>query len=78
MKWQPISTAPTDGTNCLVYDGEVKIAYKSDSEWKAEDWNGDCCGCEREVISPSYWMPLPEQPKLTQPSNAPRLEPYDK
>jgi hypothetical protein len=65
-EWMPIETAPKDGANCLVYsEGEIKIGLFIGDKWLAEDWNGDCCGCKRELIFPTHWTPLPPPPKET-------------
>lgn len=55
--WQPIDTAPKDGTRLLIYDTDafkrITIGHWSD-DWIDED-NAD-------VWSPTHWMPLPRQP----------------
>ncbi len=58
-EWQPIETAPQDGTRILVFTvhGDIEI-----SEWyticifdpPTEGWNSN---------EPTHWMPLPEPPK---------------
>lgn len=60
MNWQPIETAPKDGTRVLLYRAEyaesMAIGYY-DSEWAC--WNA-IGGFE---FSASHWMPLPEPPQ---------------
>lgn len=55
-RWQPIESAPKDGTRVLVWDGEEWLA-----RWQAYNggyWDAD------EYISenPTHWMPLPAPP----------------
>lgn len=59
--WQPMATAPTDGTLVLVFDeGAIVIASYLDSADEAQSgWyeNG------RMDTPPQYWMPLPAPPE---------------
>jgi hypothetical protein len=62
--WQPIETAPKDGTHILIYDayGECSVVY-----WFTYD-NGNDCGWTYDGgdrFDPSHWMPLPDPPKET-------------
>lgn len=66
-EWQPIETAPKDGTHILGFDG----SYMTTVEWwepshKTEpgSWNL-VQGCIRGYSEwePTHWMPLPEPPK---------------
>jgi len=73
-EWQPIYTAPRDGTNILVYEHtkdwtgcEAKIfavAY-----WNlagSGGWDIAFCGgyeFDQELNEPTHWMPLPAPPK---------------
>jgi hypothetical protein len=53
--WQPIETAPKDGTWILVLGGlRPPLAV----HWLVGDWV-DSYGC---TYSPQHWMPLPEAP----------------
>ena len=66
-EWQPIETAPKDGTEVLVWSehGGVESAY----------WEAGCYGHSGWTIyqirteiaepdfPPTHWMPLPEPPK---------------
>lgn len=71
MEWQPIETAPRDGTEILVTSeyGDVSVV-----RWLHNDWQGMCDG-EPSIAAQgdtytdyhhpfcSHWMPLPEPPK---------------
>lgn len=64
-EWQPIATAPTDGTKVLVYSDtwdEVGCAYCSYSNSKLPPmWYWDHDDLE-EVIHVTHWMPKPDKP----------------
>ena len=59
-EWQPIETAPTDGTQVIVYAaschglrGFVSVCH----------WYIDVGWCVDELRPVTHWMPLPEPPK---------------
>jgi len=64
-EWQPIETAPKDGTRvlCAFCENETpEVLYFSGGMWYSE--------LEREgqasfIFQPTYWMPLPELPRFT-------------
>lgn len=63
--WQPIETAPTDGTVVLVLCGDLASRDFSDTVFLVyynEHWcdNTDALPLYTE---PTHWMPLPEPPK---------------
>ncbi|AHD10043.1 DUF551 domain-containing protein [Phaeobacter gallaeciensis] len=76
MDWQPIETAPKDGTEILaVYVPSGKFSPDfSIVEWDGKSWVGKCDGY-RSIEAQSdfhtnyhepfltHWMPLPEPPK---------------
>jgi hypothetical protein len=64
-EWQPIETAPNDGTEILTYNDisgihQVSWSYGNRSgHWETERW------LDREtnwVIDPTHWVPLPKPP----------------
>lgn len=78
-EWQPIETAPTDGTTILLYGdvaGEingpafvpsVSIGYydygSGDFSDKGYTWNSMGGDAYSVWVKPTHWMPLPEPPK---------------
>jgi len=64
-EWQPIETAPKDGTIIIVSAPAVGAARWSrfrDIEGYWEWFSGGTC-------DPDYWMPLPSPPDLNGDSN---------
>lgn len=71
-EWQPIATAPKDGTWVLLTGGEISYGWDSDDQPRVvigqfageEGWHFAWydSGFYGEYISPTHWMPLPEPP----------------
>lgn len=62
MTWQPIATAPKDGTEVLVTDGTtyaVASWYDAGGEWRDV---GDIGWGGMEGALPTHWMALPALP----------------
>ena len=66
MDWQPISTAPKDGTHVLMWR-DTKVGPSISEAW----WRTDCVfghgwGGHSWVYpawqQPTHWMPLPKPP----------------
>lgn len=64
--WQPIETAPMDGTMFLAYRrGSFAAAYRVPRD-DCEMWcfGGMSAAVEHSPgIKPTHWMPLPQPPK---------------
>lgn len=71
MTWQPISTAPRDGTRILVWDwllNEATICQWSIAKpfGSSHGWVTDAEGpgyCS--AVEASHWMPLPDGPEVS-------------
>ena len=76
--WQPIETAPKDGTKILVGrdghqtttgvwvedKGRTLVPDLNEPYWEKFDHSWwDVVFSEDEWFSPTHWMPLPEPPK---------------
>lgn len=68
LSWQPIETAPMDGSSVLVY-----LSNAIDTSWaQVAHWSEECqCWCEwdHDADQPlrgleiTHWMPYPDRPK---------------
>ena len=69
MEWQPIETAPKDGTPILTYS--CGCSYQNEAMlvvwWSDEKSERSGYGWEAyevsHMIAPDYWMPLPNPPQ---------------
>ncbi len=68
-KWQPIETAPKDGTRLILWGredgvGEPRVWLGSWSTgcWYAPSWVAYEHRSETEYLQPTHWMPVPEPP----------------
>jgi hypothetical protein len=90
MEWQPIKTAPRDGTWVLLYfdgwdtpssEGQPTIYV---GQWPPEDhWRHDGTWyvdwgdlTQYHIGPPTHWMPVPEPPKVAECAEVP-LNPDD-
>ena len=57
--WQPIETAPKDGTEFIAYCPD-----KSETKLRVLRFDGDCFLAHNSFVSdPTHWMPLPPGPE---------------
>ena len=64
--WQPIGSAPKDGTEMLLYanGGAGDREYVGVGQWATAKGPGTVAGWFWSyAIRPTHWMPLPEPPK---------------
>lgn len=76
MQWQPISTAPKNGTFVLLYGAVYSDVDTHKAAWEDNKYDEDspqmmwCVAnsadrdyyTRDEVTNPTHWMPLPEPP----------------
>ena len=71
-EWQPISTAPKDGTSVLLAgtrsvgegfwdDGSECYGHRGGAGWFWEGDRGSLLTASNAIVT--HWMPLPEPPK---------------
>jgi hypothetical protein len=70
-EWQPIDTAPKDGTAILIWPAQSALTGSTECmtisyvvrwhDWK-EAWI-EASGEEYDTFYPTHWMPLPLAPK---------------
>jgi len=66
-KWQPIETAPKDGSWFLAFNPNSNMCWApyEFASWTT-DWSGRSYYCQEdtsEETEATHWMPLPEPPK---------------
>ena len=66
MDWQPIATAPRDGTRILVLAPDLGgISYYGVAQWAEKDeWRPETVAgwFWSYATRPTHWMPLPPPP----------------
>ena len=66
MEWQPISSAPKDGTQVLLWqkgEGQFIGEYTFNQWWTDAEWANDIEGHFLPRCSPTHWQPLPPPPE---------------
>lgn len=68
MDWQPIETAPRDGTKCLFFSPGYRRAHNENARrphMKVDAFSGKWPDARYQLPEAPYthWMPLPEPPK---------------
>ena len=78
VKWQPIETAPKDGTHILAWNYESRFYLppyicwfgqdmnepdENKREWLTRDGDGWSTGYYYTPCKPTHWMPLPDAPE---------------
>ena len=60
MSWQPIETAPKDGTEVLVQMAPkvIRLGWYFKPSSRTEGW----CNKNGKRIIPTHWLPLPSPP----------------
>lgn len=73
--WQPIETAPRDGTSVLAKDNSdpahtAQVVFYWEADWRVDDGTGCMLyapSCRPHVARPpTHWMPLPSPPGIWQ------------
>lgn len=64
MDWQPIETAPKDGTKILVWPRSRQMREPAIAYWH-QPANSDYPGFWAIGGNPTHWMPLPAPPVIS-------------
>lgn len=68
QQWQPIETAPKDGTKCLFFrmheGGQIQTAWWKRGIMNEYGFGGDGWSYANTKFPPTHWMPLPPPPSL--------------
>ena len=64
MEWQPIETAPKDGTRIIVCRKSTNkyIPMVGEDRW-GEFGGAHCWARSNSETEPTHWMPLPQPPE---------------
>lgn len=62
MSWQPISTAPKDGTEILLFHVICGVAFIEGGSYYDDEEEWISTG-RRYRLSPTDWMPIPLAPE---------------
>lgn len=63
MNWQPMDTAPTDGTQFLAVQNLEEVFYQIVVVMHYEEDIGFVVSWDHDTsLMPTYWMPLPNLP----------------
>ena len=66
MEWQPIETAPKDGTSILTYPHYCVTHWESEDCYPEAGWVVAWEDCMEQYITnkiATHWMPLPPPPE---------------
>ena len=72
MDWQPIETAPKDGTHIIAWPLECnKGSIFLEAWYKKCDVGGYWLWCDgyygiTDMLEPTHWLPLPELPDVSE------------
>ena len=63
-EWQPIETAPKNGTRIIVFRPKANeyIHHISEDRW-CKIGSTFCWARSNEKMQPTHWMPFPQPPK---------------
>lgn len=64
-QWQPIETAPKNGTSILAYtaEGQCEVSWDHGYWMQSPCYSTyDGCGSAVLLCDPTHWMPLPPEP----------------
>lgn len=67
IEWQPIETAPKDGTTVLLWDGIETTGYWKDYTFSPGCWQLALTGAyaqDADLDNPTHWAPLPNAPEV--------------